>query len=108
MPRDLRPPLSSYFDASNAHDADAVAALFGETALVHDESADHRGRAAIRDWARGTYDKYDVRLSPREAVADGAAMVVTTGVSGTFPGSPIELQFRFVVDGDRIDELRIG
>jgi len=29
-------------------------------------------------------------------------------VAGTFPGSPIELQFRFVTDGDRIEQLRIG
>jgi ketosteroid isomerase-like protein len=108
MTIDLKPPLSSYFEASSTHDADAVAALFGETALVHDENADHRGRAAIRDWAQGTYDKYDVRLTPGEAVADGEATVVTTGVSGTFPGSPIELTFRFFVDGDRIEELRIG
>jgi len=108
MAHDLAPPLSTYFDASNAHDADAVAALFADGALVHDEDADHRGRAAIRDWAQATYDKYRVQLTPRDAVADGDANAVTTGVSGTFPGSPIELQFRFVVDGDHIQELRIG
>jgi ketosteroid isomerase-like protein len=108
MASDLKPPLSTYFAASNAHDADSVAALFADDALVHDENADHRGRTAIRAWAQGTYDQYRVRLTPRDAVADGEAIVVTTGVSGTFPGSPIELQLRFVVDGDRIDELRIG
>jgi ketosteroid isomerase-like protein len=108
MTIDLKPPLSSYFDASNAHDADAVAALFADDALVHDETADHLGRAAIRDWAQGTYDQYDVRLSPRETSPDGDATLVTTGVAGTFPGSPIELQFRFLIVGERIRELRIG
>jgi ketosteroid isomerase-like protein len=108
MPLDLKPPVSVYFEASNAHDADAVAVLFGETALVHDESQDHRGRASIREWAQGTYDKYDIRLTPREASRDGEAMIVATGVAGTFPGSPIDLRFRFVMDGDRIQELRIG
>ena len=108
MSIELEPPLSTYFTASNAQDADAAAALFGETALVHDEDRDHRGRAAIRDWAQGTYDKYSVRLTPRDAKADGEAVVVRTGVAGNFPGSPIELEFRFIVDGDRIEELRIG
>jgi hypothetical protein len=108
MPIELKPPLSTYYDASNAHDADKVAALFGETALVHDENADHRGRAAIRDWAQATYDKYNVALAPREVRREAGVIHVTTGVVGTFPGSPIELQFRFITDGDRIEELMIG
>jgi ketosteroid isomerase-like protein len=108
MPIELKPPLSTYFEASNAHDAEAAAALFGETALVHDENADHRGRSEIRAWAQATYDQYHVRLTPGDAQREGDTVVVTTGVAGTFPGSPIELQFRFVTDGDRIEELRIG
>jgi ketosteroid isomerase-like protein len=108
MPIELKPPLSTYFEAANAHDAAAVSALFGEDALVHDENEDHRGRRAIRDWAQGTYDKYGVTLTPREARREGGLVFVTTGVAGTFPGSPIELNFRFAVDGDRIEELRIG
>jgi hypothetical protein len=108
IPIELKPPLSTYYEASNAHDADKVAALFGETALVQDENADHRGRAAIRDWAQGTYDKYNVALTPREARREAGVTFIITGVSGTFPGSPIELGFRFTLDGDRIEELRIG
>ena len=60
MPIELKPPLSSYFEAANAHDAATAAALFGEDALVRDENSDHRGRHAIRGWAQGTYDQYDV------------------------------------------------
>ena len=108
MPIALKPPLSTYFEASNAQDAEAAAALFDETALVHDEHDDHRGRAAIREWAQGTYDKYRVRLTPRETLTDGERLVVITDVAGDFPGSPIELEFRFLLDGDQIEELRIG
>lgn len=108
MPIEINPPVSAFFESSNAHDAAGVAALFGETALVHDENADHRGRAAIRNWAQGTYDKYGSRLSPRDARREAGVISVTTGVTGNFPGSPIELQFRFTLDGDRIEELRIG
>ena len=108
MPIELKPPLSTYFEAANAHDAAAVAALFGGSALVHDEHEDHRGHAAIRDWAQSTYDKYKVKLTPREARREAGIVFVTTGVVGTFPASPIELTFRFTVDGDKIGELRIG
>ena len=85
MPIELKAPLSTYFEAANAHDAAGVAALFGEGALIHDENADHRGRPAIRDWAQGTYDQYDVRQTPRGARREGSAIFVTTGVVGTFP-----------------------
>jgi uncharacterized protein (TIGR02246 family) len=108
MTAELDPPLSSYFDATNAHDANGVAALFGETAHVHDEGQDHRGRTAIRDWAQSTYDKYDVRVMPSDVRIEGEAMVVLAAVRGSFIGSPIDLQFRFVTDGDRIEDLTIG
>lgn len=108
MALDLKPPLSTYFEATNAHDADSVAALFGETALVRDENADHLGRIAIRQWAQGTYDKYDVRVRPENAIEEGGLTVVKTNVAGSFLGSPIELKFRFVTDGEEIRELRIG
>ena len=108
MTVELTPPLSSYFEATNAHDAGAVAGLFTETARVHDEGQDHRGQKAIRAWAQSTYQKYDVRLAPRSFHSDGEAMVVSTMVAGSFVGSPIDLSFRFVTDGDRIEELVIG
>jgi uncharacterized protein (TIGR02246 family) len=105
---ELNAPILTYFEATNAHQADAVAALFASDALVHDEAADHRGRDAIRDWAEGTYRKYEVALKPLDARRDGEATVVRTQVAGTFPGSPIELVFRFVIEGELIRELRVG
>ena len=108
MPPDLAAPISAFFEATNRHDADAVADCFTANGLVHDENADHRGRAAIRAWADGTYRKYGVTLTPREVRDEGRTSAVTAGVAGAFPGSPIELQFRFALDGDRIAELVIG
>jgi len=108
VPLELDPPILTYFEATNAHQADAVAELFAGDGLVHDEGHDHVGRKAIRDWAEGTYRKYGVALVPLGAQSDGEATLVTSEVSGTFPNSPIELRFRFVTDGDQISELRIG
>jgi hypothetical protein len=108
MPLDLAAPISAFFEATNRHDPEAVAGCFTADGLVHDENADHRGQAAIGGWAKNTYDKYDVTLTPREARDDGGATVVTAGVAGTFPGSPIELPFRFTLAGEKIADLVIG
>jgi ketosteroid isomerase-like protein len=104
----LDAPISSYFTLSNEHQAEALAGLFTEDARVHDEHSDHRGREAIRDWADDTFRKYGTHLDPRDARDEGDATVVTTGVSGDFPGSPIELDCRFVTEGERIKELEIA
>lgn len=108
MPTDLQPPISTYFDAKNAHDADRVAALFTEDGRVHDERHDHQGRAAIRAWAEGTFNQYAMTQTPKAVCEEVGATVVTAQVAGTFPGSPIELDLRFVVEGERIRELKIG
>ena len=108
MSLNLAAPISAFFEATNRHDADAVADCFTVDGLVHDENADHHGRATIREWADGTYRKYDVTLTPRDVRDDGRTSAVTAGVAGKFPGSPIELQFRFAIEGDQIAELVIG
>jgi ketosteroid isomerase-like protein len=108
MALQLASPILAFFAASNRHDAGAIAGCFTPDALVHDENADHRGEAAIRDWADETHRKYGVSLTPRGVRTDGSTSVVATQVVGTFPGSPIELQFRFAIAGDRIAELVIG
>ena len=108
MQPDLRAPVSTYFEARNAHDAPATAALFKEGGRVHDERHDHRGRDAILAWAEATSSKYQMTQTPLAAREEGGATVVTAEVAGTFPGSPIELEFRFVVEGQQIAELKIG
>jgi hypothetical protein len=58
MPLDLHPPISSYFEARNAHDAAATAALFTEDGRVHDEpktiAAGKRSKAGPRRRAAST------------------------------------------------------
>jgi ketosteroid isomerase-like protein len=108
MPIDLHPPISTYFEARNAHDAAATAALFTEDGRVHDERQDHRGREAIQAWAEETSSQYRMTQTPRSAREENGATLVTAEVAGAFPGSPIDLTFRFVVDGEQIRELGIG
>ena len=49
----LPAPIARYLDAANSADAEAVAACFTADAHVLDESRDHHGADAIRDYAKG-------------------------------------------------------
>lgn len=99
--------LSDYYAAVNDGRTDDAAACFAADALVHDESQDRQGREAIRVWIAETTQKYQPQvevIGSREA--DGA--VVATGrVSGTFPGSPVQLDYSFTVNGGKISHLVI-
>lgn len=101
--------LDAYFAAQNAHDSDALAACFTPDALVHDEGEDQRGTAQIRAWAAATSARYQAVAEPLSLVRSDDVATVRARVSGTFPGSPVELDFRFTLAADgRIASLRIG
>lgn len=104
----LPEPLGDYFAAANAHDPDRVAACFAADAVVRDERLDIRGRNAVRAWAEKTSHKYRPRADvvAVEEVAD--RIVVTAHVAGDFPGSPIDLRYRFMLAGRQIAGLEIA
>jgi len=104
----LPPVLESYFAAGNANDAPRIAAHFAEHARVKDEGQWREGRAAIETWAREAREKFQYTATPLAAEPDGEAQVVTARVEGNFPGSPVELRYRFELDGDKIDRLEIA
>lgn len=105
---DLPTILHTYFDASNAHDVDRMVACFAEDARVRDEGEDVVGHAAIRRWKEKVTAKYNTTSEVlRHEIADGADLV-TAKVSGTFPGSPIELTYRFGLEQGRIVSLAIA
>ena len=104
----LPKPMDAYFAASNAHDADAIARAFVTGGIVHDEGKVYRGRAAIKAWALGTIEKYRTQMVPLAVSSTGDTTAVKTKVSGTFPGSPIELTINFEIGNGGIKSLKIG
>jgi ketosteroid isomerase-like protein len=104
----LPEPLSEYFAAANAHDPDGVAACFEPDAVVRDEGKDIRGRDAIRAWSETTSRKYHHRADPSAVEEAAGRIVVTARVAGDFPGSPIDLRYRFILAGRRIAGLEIS
>lgn len=108
MPLSLPDPIAAYFRAQNAHDVDGMLAAFAPQAHVHDEGQDFTGPAAIRAWIEGTTRKYRPSVTPIDIEQVHGLSVVKVRVAGTFPGSPIELRFRFRLEGRLIAGLEIG
>src|SRR4051794_9262338 len=87
--------LAEYFAAANTDDADRVAACFAEDAIVHDEGRDIRGRDAVRAWAAEARRKYRFQAEVIGVEEAADRTVVTARLTGTFPGSPVDLRYRF-------------
>lgn len=103
----LPEPVAAYFTANNVHDIDAMLAPFSEAATVKDEGQDRRGRAAIRAWMDDTNRKYQATVDATDVADTDGTTVVTAQVSGTFPGSPVELRYVFTLAGSKISRLEI-
>jgi cell division septation protein DedD len=103
---ELLPPIARYF-AHETTSPEAIARCFSEDAVVKDEGREHHGRAAIAAWNEAAVTKYEVTSEPLTAETSGERTTVTARVTGRFPGSPLELRFRFTVAGDFITRLEI-
>lgn len=109
MKPDLPDILDRYYDAQNRHDIEAMVACFAGDAVVRDEGQDIVGPAAIRAWKLATSAKYHVTVEPIDGRVEGGKSIVVAKVSGTFPGSPANLTYRFgFADDGRIAALDIG
>ncbi len=102
----LPPPIAAFF-AADTTDADRVAQSFTESAVVIDEQREHRGQLAIARWKAEATAKYHYTSVPIAVDITGPDAVVTARVTGDFPGSPVELRYRFALEGDRIARLEI-
>src|SRR5881396_3260808 len=107
MSVDLPAPISIYIAAENRGDTEALAQSFAEDAVVRDEGHTIEGLAAIKQWMAETKRKYQHTVEPLASTQKGDKTIVTNRLTGNFPGSPIELQFIFKLDGEKIVSLEI-
>jgi hypothetical protein len=103
----LPPPIVAYFRATNSHNTDLAFTLFTRDALVADEGHEYRG-AAIKEWLDRTHEQYQPNTKAIDFASAGDQIVVAAEVSGTFPGSPLQLHFTFTLKDDSIAALSIG
>ena len=98
--------IQHYIDASNAHDVKSILECFTDDAVVRDENATHRGKIDIGHWIT-TIEKYKFQFKPLSSQERGNETVVSVEVSGTFPGSPISLDYHFAIANEKITSLII-
>jgi hypothetical protein len=103
----LTPLIQRYIDTSNAHDVKSIVECFADDAVVRDENATHRGKIDIGHWITTTIEKYKFQFKPLSSQERGNETVVSVEVSGTFPGSPISLDYHFTIVNNKIISLTI-
>jgi ketosteroid isomerase-like protein len=99
--------IAAFVKAQNDRDSSAVVACFTDEAVVHDEGQERRGLVAIKEWSDKSFQKFQYSLEPRDLTEEIEKTVLTATVTGNFPGSPVSLDFKFVLDGDKIVSLII-
>ena len=102
----LPAPIAAYFDADRRNGV-AVARCFTGDGVVRDEGRTHSGRAAIDRWKTASSARYAYTAMPHTLESRGRSVVVTSRLTGNFPGSPLDLQFVFVLEDGKIASLEI-
>ncbi|MFC0242492.1 nuclear transport factor 2 family protein [Rhodopseudomonas telluris] len=108
MAVELPKAIAEYFAADKQQPAEAVSHCFTEDAVVRDEGITNAGRSAIRQWKADTSQKYTYTSEPVAIAREGDRTIVTSHLVGNFPGSPLDLRYVFVLEGEKIAALEIA
>jgi len=89
----------------NEFDSAAYANCFAEDAQVLDEGKTHNGKAAIEQWIDKSNKDYRATMEP--VAYDEKENILSAKIAGTFPGSPLVLQFHFTIADGKIQSLKV-
>lgn len=103
---DLPTSIDAYF-AADKGDLEALARCFHDNAVVKDEGRTFNGLAAIRQWKTDSSKKFTYTSEPFTSENKGGKTIVTSRVTGNFPGSPVDLRYFFHLEGNKIASLEI-
>jgi hypothetical protein len=103
----LPEPVLAYFEADR-RDGRAVARCFTSDGLVLDEGKTHTGPAAIEAWKTTTSARLPYVSEPFAVEKSDRKYVVTSRVTGSFPGSPVDLRYTFTLERGKIAALGIA
>jgi hypothetical protein len=101
----LPEPVAAYFAAE--HKPEALAHCFTAQAVMKDDGHTYTGTNAIRAFMAAATAKYSATSVPLALKGEDGFQVVRAKVTGNFPGSPIELSYRFRLERGLIASLEI-
>ena len=102
----LPKPIAAYF-AADKNNSETLSQCFTENAVVRDEGHTYKGRAAIQQWKTNASTKYEYTSEPFACDQKDGKTIVTSRLTGSFPGGPVNLRFFFALEGDKIASLEI-
>ena len=102
----LPEPIAAYF-AADPRGADAIGRCFTTQAVVKDEGRTYTGLDAIKAWKAAASAAYKYTSEPFALEQKDGFHIVTSRVTGSFPGSPVDLRYRFRLERVLIASLEI-
>lgn len=103
----LPEPIAAYFEADKRN-SEALARCFTPQATVKDEGRTHQGLDAIKAWKAAASRQYTYTTEPFALQQQNGLHIVCSHVAGNFPGSPVDLQYRFRLERGLIASLEIS
>ncbi|MXS71516.1 nuclear transport factor 2 family protein [Flavobacteriaceae bacterium W22] len=91
--------------AQNSFSSNAYADCFTETAVVFDEGKTYKGKKEIQNWIDKANKEYQATMKPLEYSEKDHTLKAE--VSGTFPGSPLVLNYHYEFQEGLIELLEI-
>ena len=107
-PGELPAVIPAYLAAHQARDLDAVTTYYTTDGVAVDEGHTYNGPDEIRAWLAGAASEYTYTSTLiRAAAIDESHYDVLYRLEGDFPGSVVDLHFRFTLRGTLIARLVI-
>ena len=97
--------IADLITAQNNFDSSAYADCFSETAVVFDEGHTHSGKTEIENWIEKANQTYKAVMKPIEY--SETDQLLAAEISGSFPGSPLVLKYKFEFKVGQIYSLKI-
>jgi hypothetical protein len=99
--------IRTYLDAQEARDPDAALAVLSPDAVISDVGEAFSGEQGLRRFITEAGAEFTVTTEITSVARDGGTWVVGHHLEGDFPGGTADLDYRFTLDGDRIQRLDI-
>ena len=100
--------VRTWMTAHLAKDVDDQLALYAADVVVVDDGRTYTGRDEVEAWSRRAGSEFTYTTTVLGSGTDGDATVVTARLEGNFPGSPVELSYRFRLVGGLVSGLTIS
>ena len=107
MSFELPDPVATYVAAEQNKNTELLVSAFASDAVVRDEEHEYQGIDAIRAWKQASERKYRYVMDPIATTVDGQTVILRAMLSGSFPGSPVIVDYTFTLDGEKIASLEI-